>query len=291
MDTIGKPCRRDSPMDHPFLITEPQPWEYISAESLPAAWDWRNISGVNYLSWSRNQHIPQYCGSCWAHGTTSALADRINIARNNTFPQIALSPQVIINCEAGGDCDGGNPLGVYQFGNQVGIPEDSCQNYLAADGTGPTCSAIEQCKTCTPPAPPTGENGQANCSAVKNFTQWKVSQYGSVSGVNNMKAEIYARGPIGCGIDATTGLLAYTGGIYSEFSLFPSINHEISVVGWGADEEGTEFWVVRNSWGTYWGEQGFFRIKLNSDNLAITTDCDWGVPVVAQAGDFDRIVA
>jgi len=270
------------------LITSPQPWEYIDSESLPAAWDWRDVNGVNYLSWSRNQHIPQYCGSCWAHGTTSALADRINIARNATFPQIALSPQVIINCEAGGDCDGGNPLGVYQFGNEVGIPEDSCQNYLAKDGEGPTCSAIEQCKTCVPPAPAANVSGQANCSAVKNFTKWKVSQYGSVSGINNMKAEIYARGPIGCGIDATTKLLAYTGGIFSEFSLLPEINHEISVVGWGS-ENGTDYWIVRNSWGTYWGEHGFFRITLDHDNLAITTDCDWGVPVVADDDDFQVI--
>ena len=44
-----------------------------------------------------------------------------------------------------------------------------------------------------------------------------------------MKAEIFARGPIGCGIDATSKLEAYTGGIFSEFSLLPVINHEVSV--------------------------------------------------------------
>jgi cathepsin X len=93
-----------------------------------------------------------------------------------------------------------------------------------------------------------------------------------------MKAEIYSRGPVSCGVQATKKFEAYTGGIFEEWLLFPQINHEIAVVGWGKTDDGEEYWIGRNSWGTAWGENGYFRIKMYHDNLAIETDCSWGVP-------------
>ena len=97
---------------------------------VPASIDWRNFNGKNYLSWNKNQHIPIYCGSCWSEGSTSALADRFNIYnwltlnKTNT-PQVALSAQVIINCRAGGDCNGGFHGSVYRYAQKTGIPHVS----------------------------------------------------------------------------------------------------------------------------------------------------------------------
>lgn len=67
------------------------------------------------MSYSRNQHIPVYCGGCWAFAPASALGDRINIARKRTWPDIALSPQYFINCKMGGTCSGGNSLSLYHY--------------------------------------------------------------------------------------------------------------------------------------------------------------------------------
>ena len=60
----------------------------------------------------------------------------------------------------------------------------------------------------------------------------------------------------------------YTGGIYEEKSILPIENHLVSIVGYGYDNTtGWEYWIVRNSWGKFWGESGFFRIRMHTNNL------------------------
>lgn len=247
-------------------VVSPQPHSYLSLSDIPSSWDWRNVSGVNYASISRNQHIPQYCGACWAHGSTSALNDRIAILRKNAWPEITLAPQYLVNCHGGGSCDGGDPGAAYEFIHKNGIVEESCAPYQATNGL--ECKPT--CKTCW------GFN--ETCVPV-NATMWTTAEHGSVSGAIKMKAEIYARGPIACMIDATNELEAYTGGIFQQHKIDPIPNHIISVVGWGV-ENNVEYWIVRNSWGTYWGEKGYFRIVTGDifKNLAIEAHCSWAVP-------------
>ena len=88
----------------------------------------RRGGGGNILYFTLPRKITD-CGSCWAMGPTSALSDRLAIMRNKAFPQINLAPQVIINCHGGGSCYGGNPGGVYEYIHEMGIPDETCQNY------------------------------------------------------------------------------------------------------------------------------------------------------------------
>ena len=104
--------------------------EYVDAGKLPATFVWNNVKGHNFLTKSLNQHIPQYCGSCWAHGAMSALGDRIQIASGKHRAQdVNLAIQHILNCgtEIAGSRHGGTHTGAISSCTTL----DSCRTTRA----------------------------------------------------------------------------------------------------------------------------------------------------------------
>lgn len=268
----------------------PLPHEYIEEGQLPESWDWRNVSGKSFVTHSLNQHIPQYCGSCWAHGALSALADRIKIARGGVGDDINLSIQYVLNCGGGvaGSCWGGSHSGVYEFAKTQGyIPYDTCQPYLACsddsnegfcEHVDTSCVKHQICKTCS-----TFASKGGTCSEIDFFPNATVAEYGtynllSFNRVHKIKAEIYSRGPVAAGINAMP-ILDYKGGVVKTGGISDMlVDHIVSIVGWGVDDEGDEYWIIRNSWGQYWGEMGFVRVKTGSNLLGIESTIAWATP-------------
>ena len=249
-------------------VVSPLPHTYIKKEDIPKSYDIRNLDGYNYATWDKNQHIPVYCGSCWAHASTSALSDRFNLARKGAWPTVELSVQEVINCGQAGSCHGGRDNLVYEYAFNEGIPDQTCQVYEAIDKE---CTDMNRCMDCPP-----GEE----CHAVKDYKRYKISEYGGVYEIDAIKAEIFSRGPLSCFMMVTQEFLEYEGGIFEEHDHDYLGGHAVEIAGWGETEDGVKYWIGRNSWGTYWGEKGWFRIEMEKDTLRINDACSWGVPVI-----------
>mmetsp|Transcript_4748 Transcript_4748/g.5477 ORF Transcript_4748/g.5477 Transcript_4748/m.5477 type:complete len:347 (+) Transcript_4748:47-1087(+) len=267
-------------------IESPLPHTYVKGTALPDSFTWSDVDGRSYLTHSLNQHLPQYCGSCWAHGALSSFADRIKIARGGKGDDINLSIQYILNCgaETAGSCHGGYHTGVYQLIQDSGfVPYDTCQPYIACSDESTegfcqhvdtTCKKENICRTCD-----TFGGMGGKCTEIDYFPNATIAEYGMVDNdVDAIMAEIYARGPVAATINAEP-IVEYSGGVFNSEEYSQSTNHIVSIVGWGMDEEtGKKHWIVRNSWGAYWGEMGFFRVEMGKNILGLEGEVVWATP-------------
>lgn len=141
----------------PGKVMTPLPYTTLPRDKCPDAVDWRTGGslgdGVNYAISDKNQYVPEYCGSCWAHAATAALSDRIKIARKAAWPDIEISRQVLLNCldtpmapQTYGfapSCNGGDPYAAYLYMHTDTIPDETCAAYVAGDQV---CTPAHICK-------------------------------------------------------------------------------------------------------------------------------------------------
>jgi len=198
----------------------------------------------------------------------------------------------VLNCGNVGSCHGGSAVGVYFWIHSLGdtgVSYETSNPYLACsveneEGICPyadwSCKPENIARTCST-FPPEGR-----CVGLMEYPNATISEYGVVNGAEAMMKEIYARGPIACSVDANL-IHNYTSGIYEGPGNV--VNHDVSVVGWGTDDNIGQYWIVRNSWGEYWGEFGYIRIAFGS--LFIDdSDCAWATVKSFTAPEFDNQV-
>jgi len=231
---------------------------------IPDSWDWRNVDGVNYIPEVRNQGG---CGSCYAFSSMGMLEARLRILTKNA-KNYTLSPQDIVSCSVlSQGCSGGFPyLIAGRYAKDYGVVEEECNEY-------------------------TGEEGQCTTKAC---TRRYVSDYSYVGGYfggcneEKMKQALVNNGPLAVAFEVYSDFMMYKSGVYhhtkllnaGDFTPFELTNHAVLLIGYGHDKTLKEdYWIVQNSWGQEWGEDGFFRIRRGVDECAIESIAVEATPI------------
>ena len=201
-------------------------------EDLPSHFDWREeVSGG--LPPARHQGG---CGSCWAFSIT-AVVEALQLIEN-PGPTLDLSEQSLVSCSGKGSCSGGW-FNAFDYAASTGLAEEVQFPYKASQVS---------CKSGLTPK-------------VK-ISKWAYLSNGEKSLTTaQLKTAIRTYGPIATVVNAS--FTSYQSGIYNSCNS-SSFNHMVTLEGWSDDEGG--YWIMRNSWGTEWGEAGYMRIRYTDSN-------------------------
>ncbi|MCK4764871.1 MAG: RICIN domain-containing protein [Candidatus Aminicenantes bacterium] len=236
--TVGKTSVTGKSLNDICGLVEPNDWRdkgnfdgiENATRAVPSSFDWRDTGKITPV---KNQGS---CGSCWAFGTIASYEGAIAV---NGGSLEDLSEQFLLDCNTSGyGCDGG----WWAFGDMYnGVPMESCYPYVGYE------------QTC-----------QTGCTKYYPMTSW--TYVGTSSGVPTsaaIKQAIYDYGPVAAAVYATSSLQSYSGGVFN-YCQSGNVNHAVSIVGW---DDGNGCWIVKNSWGTGWGESGYIRITYGCNQI------------------------
>jgi cathepsin F len=210
---------------------------FLQSRRVPAHFDWRLKGAVNEVQ-TQGQ-----CGGCWAFSTTANL-EGLYFIKYGTLPKF--SEQQMIDCDgSNAGCGGGIMGSAFEYLQTSGIQQSDSYPYI--DGQG-YCSY---------------DPSQAT-SLVSDWTMAGTDDEESI------KEMLYNVGPLAVTINAEP-LQYYTGGVLEldSYSCPYAPNHGVNIVGYGTDPYGTDYWIVRNTWGYDWGENGYFRLARGTGACGI----------------------
>lgn len=200
------------------------------------------FSWAEHLTPIRDQ---QRCGSCWAFtamGTYEASQSIVNGVKLDLSEQHALDCAEIWSGKAG-SCRGGWYMKIFEWMSKEGS--------LATESTVPYTASENTCKR------------SVDAPFKVDAWGWVGQPWSTNAGVDDIKQALCKYGPVSTTVNATPAFIAYTGGVFDERSS-GYINHAVVIVGWDDDKKA---WLMRNSWGTRWGMDGYMWIEFGSNRI------------------------
>jgi len=210
-------------------------------------WDWRDDGGTDWTTPIRDQ-IQDVCGSCWAFGALGGLESNYKIWMDNPNIDIDLSEQYILSCSSG-SCNGWYLSRTLSWIKHNGIIFEDCMPYQADDSI--------PCET--------------KCS------EWREELFGITDykkiprrDIPTIQEALVTYGPLPATMEVYGDFYPnWEGGVYRQNNDDFVFGHVVTIVGfdntWGNEDEG--FWICKNSWGTDWGENGWFRIAYGECSI------------------------
>jgi len=213
----------------------------------PAAFDWRTKGAVGVIK-DQGQ-----CGSCWAFAAVGNIEGQDFIA-HKTLQNFA--EQQIVDCDVNGNdqgCSGGLPEGAFAYVQQQGgLMLTADYPYTATDSSdGDTC----------------------NFDQTKVHVQLNGYNFAPSTDEGVIATFLFQTGPLAIGINATP-FQTYTSGIIDEDAndCDPTeLDHGVTIVGYGTNSSQIPYWIIKNSWGADWGEQGYVRVRRGTGCCGVNT--------------------
>jgi len=222
----------------------------VPKAALPVAFDWRTKGAVTPV---KNQ---EQCGSCWAFSVTENVESMWILAGKSTNSTIKLAPQQIVDCDTtDAGCDGGDPPSAYEYIIQTGGMEPSKDYpYTAVDGT---CNFQKK-------------------DVAANIKSWKYAteDYSETT----LQQNLVGWGPLSICVDASNWQ-DYQNGVMSweECAWVNLLDHCVQLVGYQTKTSNGDYWIVRNSWGTEWGINGYIWLEMGSDTCGLAHEATCAV--------------
>jgi cathepsin F len=215
-------------------------WKAQKLLGLPSSFDWRDQNAVTPV-YNQGQ-----CGSCWAFSVTENIESQWFLGGHTLT---SLSMQQIVSCDTSDDgCGGGDPPTAYQYVMSAG-GQEYYSDY-----------------------PYSGEDGSCQFNSADIDATLSNWQYVTQSEDENaMQSFLVSNGPLSVCVDAESWQY-YQGGIITTSSdCGTSLDHCVMITGYGTSES-TNYWNVRNSWGTDWGLEGYLMVQMGSDVCGIAQE-------------------